>query len=865
MDKNIQAIDLRALNFAGIQRVMSRTILLLVMLFLLTGVVEKLKAVDNQNSFQSIYNTPEILQFEGEQSYTADQIRKSLSNSAEYWSVAYRNLPAGDYLASVRRLIRAGYLHGGFPDIQISVLGNEDNSFLVRIKEGQRYTCGDIIIKAVKTFKSYDDLRQNITSPPVGDESPFVNVQWIKGEPAPMDEALNPINFSKNIDRFLSDLGVNLKCKVTIKPQKEKPVADMHVSLSEYNPTHIVSEIVITGSKKNSKEEILHYLQIKEGVSCYGLEARLDKKLLESARFLAHEIWYENDAKNSNWRKLHIQLRDYDNAPPLGQKFSKEEEGVMRFFEQLQKRSKWDKDLVLEISTEGMGADGTDLLKKYLAPLISSNIEIIKLKIILSNNGIFVSLHEANSSEEGNLIAVVSYSKNIGFGLNFPMLNIKYQSRKLAIPNSPGGFKIIASFLPTPEPNEDGRDFHLLLGAVASANIQSQNTLKDIFDINIAPVASIHLLKGQGASHKITDQYLKIKNSNKNLITTATIDLVANTLVSLNVRDAMTSNNLLSGSMQSGALDEYIKNIITETNSLPNNYDPNNKFGSLLATIVQIASVFITSEKLNGDIENRTEILSRLAAKCGLLLKKKMGLDKEDGFDLGKLDWSEVKLIGGREIPIRNIGQKNSEKIIQRLKKTGSTNGNISNPFYEIISMVLFQFKDDLFMAGSWPWTMCVKSMTINERDLIYSEEYLIDFCKSTNIGPVGCAVVTYILANSQSEKAKDTALKGLGKMNADQFKKDCLPIFENDSALYELLTEVFRFYAELEPQEKKLLLDALEAISLPTETILEIDQYPEKTILEILDTTLSSLWEKVFKDIIKDYLYSVVFSKTGS
>ena len=234
-------------------------------------------------------------------------------------------------------------------------------------------------------------------------------------------------------------------------------------------------------------------------------------------------------------------------------------------------------------------------------------------------------------------------------------------------------------------------------------------------------------------------------------------------------------------------------------------------------------------------------------------------------FDLGKLDWSEVTLTGGREIPVRNIGQKNAEKIIEKLKTTGSTNGNISNPFYEIISMVLFQFKDDLFMAGSWPWTMCVKSMTIKERDLIYSEEFLIDFCKSTNIGPVGCAVVTYILANSQSEKAKDTALKGLGKMNADQFKKDCLPIFEKNSALYELLTEAFRFYAELEPQEKKLLLDALEAISLPTETILEIDQYPEKTIPEILDTTLSSLWEKVFKDIIKDYFYSVVFSKTGS
>ena len=316
--------------------------------------------------------------------------------------------------------------------------------------------------------------------------------------------------------------------------------------------------------------------------------------------------------------------------------------------------------------------------------------------------------------------------------------------------------------------------------------------------------------------------------------------------------------------MQSGALDEYIKNIITETNSLPNNYDPNNKFGSLLATIVQIASVFITSEKLNGDIENRTEILSRLAAKCGLLLKKKMGLDKGDGFDLGKLDWSEVKLTSGREIPVRNIGQKNAEKIIQRLKSTDSSNRNPSNPFYEIISMVLFQFKDDLFTVGSWPWIMCIKSMTIHERDIIYSEEFLIDLCKSPNIGPIGCAVATYILANSGSEKAIDSALKGLGKMNADQFKNDYLPVLAADSYFYDFLIETARFYAALEPQEKKLLLDIVEAIPPTTETIQKLDQYPEKPILEILEPSLSSLWERAFKNIIKDYLYSVVFGKTG-
>jgi hypothetical protein len=858
--------DLRALQRDETKHVMNRTILLLVMVFLMFGVVEQLKAVDSKNSFENTYNAPKILQFEGEQSYTADQIRKSLSNSAEYWTVAYRNLSKEHYTASVRRLIRAGYLHGGFADVEVSVLYNKDNSFLVRIKEGQRYTCGDIMIEPVESFSFYDDLRENIISPPTGDESPYINVEWIKGRGAPMDEALNPINFSKNINRFLSDSGINLKCAVTITRQKEQSVADMHVSLIKYDPAHTVSEIIIDGSKKNSREEILDYLQIKQGMDCDdGLEARLDNKLLKSARFLSHKIWLEDVAEKSVRRKLHIQLRDYDKAPPLTQKLSREEAGIVHFLEHLQNRDQWDKDLVLQISTKGMGREEVDVLRTYLAPLISPDIEIIKAKIIFSNDGVFISFREGNRSGKDNLIAAISYSKSTGLGLCFPRFNIRYQSKKLVIPNSPGRFKIIASLIPGLEPDENGRNFHFLLGAAAFTNAQNEDPLKDIFDINITPVASINLLKGEGTRNEITDQYLTINNSNKNFYTTASIDIRENTLVSLNMRDATTSHNLLSGSMQSGALGESIKKIITETNSLSNNYDPSNGFGSLLATIVEISSIFVSSEKLDGNTEKQIEILSRLAAKGGLFIEKLLELDKADRFDLGKLDWSKVIRAGDREIPVRNLSQKNSEKIIKRLKSTGSSHGNPSNPFYEIISIFLFQFKDDLFSVGSWPWVMCVKSMTIHERDLIYSEEFLINLCKSPNIGPIGCAVATYILANSGSEKAMDSALKGLGKIKADQFKNDYLPVLASDSVFYEFFTEVAHFYAELEPEEKKLLLNIVETMPSATETIQQLDQYPRKPILEILEPSLSSLWERALKNVIKDYLYSVVFGKTGA
>ena len=77
--------------------------------------------------------------------------------------------------------------------------------------------------------------------------------------------------------------------------------------------------------------------------------------------------------------------------------------------------------------------------------------------------------------------------------------------------------------------------------------------------------------------------------------------------------------------------------------------------------------------------------------------------------------------------------------------------------------------------------------------------------------------------------------------------------------------TEVANFYDELEPAEKKLLLDIVETIPSATETIKQLDHYPEKPIIEILEPSLLSLWEVALKNVIKDYLYSVVFRKNGS
>ena len=397
-----------------------------------------------------------------------------------------------------------------------------------------------------------------------------------------------------------------------------------------------------------------------------GLVARLNNKLLKSARFLSHNVWLEDVSENSLSRKLFIQLKDYDKASPLTKKLSREEVGIVNFFENLQNIDNLKKAIVLDFRSQNMEREEIEVLRSFLAPLIPPDIKAIEAKIIFSNDGIFISLRYGNHSVKDNLIAAISYSRSNGLGLSLPGHKIRYQSKKLIIPNSPAKFKIIASLAPLSDSDKNGKDFQFLLGTSATSNTLNDDPLKDLFDINISPVASISLLKSKGTKYKIINQYLTIINSNNNFDTTAKIDVSDNTLVSLEMRDKTKSNISISVSMESGALVHSIQKIITETNSLSNSYEPFNEFGSLLSTIVEISSLFIDSEREKANTKKQVQILSRLAAKSGRFIENLLSLEKADHFNLGKLDWSKINHVEGREIPVRNMSQKNFEKIFKK-------------------------------------------------------------------------------------------------------------------------------------------------------------------------------------------------------
>lgn len=828
-------------------------------------VPESIEKADEVFRFLDFYTDPQTLQFEGQQSYTLEQIANGLSKSTVYWAAAHRSAAAESFPDVVCRLVRAGYLHAGFADVEVRLLREEgeETPFRFLIKEGERYRCGQITFAPNNAFSSQEKLRQILSKPPSGDRSEYVPVAWTIDQPALMDEALNPLNFEHNVNAFLAGSGSHLKGEVTITRRTNLKVADMHVDFKEKHHPFVLGAIEVEGSLNNSKEDVLEFLQLKTGMAFDdGLGNRIKKKLRASARFLKHEISFEKDP-SKGLVKMGVQLRDFKDAPALKQSFSPGDAAILGFVEKLQDLSDWKKDLVMHFKVKHLDRVTLQALHQIVDPLLAPNRVVSEIQLILSSEGFMLSVLDDKTDGVNEPLVALGFSPKTGFVFFLPDLQKKYIATADDIPSSAGGVTILADMLPIPDPGEDGSLFNFMLGL--GFNTQHQHSFKEMLALNIAPVVSIGFINREGVKTEIKDDSLSIKKKFENMDLLMKLDLTHHSLALLELHDTETSRLLMEAFMQSDALHKSMTSIIDATNSSANTFDRSNPFGSFLGFLTEwISPAFFEAAESYQGSSQQAGIFARLVSKTGLLVQRVWKPKEKGNFQLGRLDWSDVVQQNGMEIPVRTIGEKLALKLRNKAESDAVAGKNhtapTSNPFQQIALTVLFQFKDDLFPRGSWPWMMSIESMLLHERASSHSEQILLELARSSRIGPFGCLVASYLLETVGSRRAMDAALKGQRRLSPEQFEKDYRPVLGPNSALGEVLLGMHEYYSQLDQTEKRLMHHSLKNVHPALELLQKLDQKEHQNIMEILRPEMNVLWEKNFHEIANDFLRKQVF-----
>ena len=832
--------------------------LIIYSLYVVEATPESVEKLDEVFRFMDFYKDPQSLQFEGQQSYTLEQIADGLSQSTVYWAAAHRSAAVESFPGIVCRLVRAGYLHAGFADVEVRLLraGGVETPFTFLIKEGEPYQCGQITFDPNNAFSSREKLKQVLVNPPDGDGSDYVPVAWKMDRPALMDEALNPLNFEHNVNTFLAESGSHLKGEVTITRRTNLKVADMHVAFKEKHRPFVLGTIEVEGSLNNSREDVLEYLQLKTGMAFDdGLGKRVEKKLRASARFLKHEISFEKD-QGKGLVKMGLQLRDFKDAPPLKQSFSPGDQAILSFFDELQDLTYWKKDLVMDFNLKHLDTVSLQAFHRIAAPLLAPDRVVSEIQLIISNEGFMLSVLDEKTEGVNEPLAALGFSPTTGFGFFLPDLQKRYIAQADDMPSSAGGVTIFADMLPIPDPEEDGSLFNFMLGM--GFNTQHQHSFKEMLALNIAPVVSIGFINREGVQTEIKDDSLYIEKKFESMDLLMELDLTHHSLALLELRDTETSRLVMKAFMQSDALRKTMASTVHATDSSVNTLDRSNRFGSFLGFLTEwISPAFFAPQASNQDASQQGGIFAGLISKTGLLVQRVWKAKDEGNFQLGRLDWSDVVQQNGVEVPVRTIGEKLALKLRNQTVSA-------SNPFQQIALTVLFQIKDDLFPRGSWPWIMSIEAMLLHERASSHSEQILFELARSSQIGPFGCLMASYLLENVGSRRAMDVALKGQGRLSSEQFEKDYSPILDPKSALGEVLLGMHQYYSQLNQAEKRLFYHSLENVPSALELLQKLDQQQQENIMEMLRPEMNVLWEKNFHKIANESLRKQVFRGGG-
>lgn len=294
---------------------------------------------------------PEKFIFEGVVQVAEKDVRAALSKDFDVILAGHPDGELAGYLRAIEASLQLGYQHSGFPQAKIEAEYDPPmEKIVVRVEEGPRFFCGDIVITGAKHVDTVL-LAESLREPAKQEKTP-----WVTGRPVRLD-ATAMTGLINRIKEALTAQGFFLtKFDFRTSMEPGESAQKLEIIIKDEGPRAEIGKITIAGNERDSDAEILEYLKLQPGQRFdTGLVERLQKRLEESGRFVGSHITgtaSQQDAEGLRIFDLNIDLRDYELATPLAGNFSAEEKALLQFRSWADgwSRGESDTDLVFDFS-----------------------------------------------------------------------------------------------------------------------------------------------------------------------------------------------------------------------------------------------------------------------------------------------------------------------------------------------------------------------------------------------------------------------------------------------------------------------------------------------------------------------------------
>jgi len=699
----------------------------------------------------------EALVIEGNQTFSKDQILGGMISEIEYHLAAHPAAPLADYLARLERMITLGYQHAGFPSVKAKAVAETNaGRVVVRVNEGPRFHCGEILLSGAKTMTN-EVVRQKIADVlggleiATGSPSNLASTAWLANQPATLDE-FSRESLTKRVQEALAVLNYyQPKVSVKIVPDPARKLADLKIEIADEGIKGTVVEIEVSGLYTNTRPQLLEYLKLKPGMEVDAtLVAATTNRLWRSARFFRHDVSLVPLASPGQF-KLTLDLDEVREAPPLTGEFSPKESALLKFRDWLSGWETRPEDMVVSISFSNSSLRGN-------------------LNLVLSPSGMALTVHDTTSNSPTRLqYALVASEKLIG-------LYSVWRRSKFTMPRDKDlGFVLLKVTPRSPKSYGDGNiSFVVGMNAVSTQPFRLELVLQPAVFLSMA-----HWMDSSLKDGVITLTQPSEDGSWEFRINAATGRLLQATAGSLGSDGLVTELH-----PEEGALARMFKGIAAATVDHTNCYARNRGFSSWAAftteEVVESPLIGHAFDEFSRDVaenDGRTDPTegSRQIKTALVLLRQLLG---------------QQNLAAVFE-PLNRIFAANPEEEDDDeenfIVPTGKSPGDaMANPMAGIGAWVLGT-SDKWLPRHSWPWVLLRESAFTAVGQAKYTQTELDKLLKSEAIGPAGCLATAYLLGRINPRLARTFAERGLTRLNPAEFHQDYRLLLRTNSIVGDL------------------------------------------------------------------------------
>jgi hypothetical protein len=796
----------------------------LVGLLVVAGLLSETLAEDNE--LVGRFGDFSRLEVEGLASFTAEEVRDGLRGDFDALLAGHPLAPLSDLPVVVRERLLAGFLNEGFAEAVVEVhLDREHQRLRAVVREGPAYVAGSVRVEGAAKVP-VDPLTERLTKPYPPREAVKLafgpgdgeHVQWkdrdgkdVELSPAvwsPGDPArLAPDSkerTKRKVKFALEGMGYRFaKFQIDLESDSKTRTADLVVHLEEEGPKASLDDIEIVGNKRNTKEAILKYLNLKEAALLTRAEqTRIEYELWRSGRFIDYELTSASPDSVDDPVKLQIKVTESSFAPPIDQPLSREQQVLLKMREWLANPNRWQADMVLELSGPG------------------NTVEII----LAPARGALATIRSTEAASKRALTIVVSKDV-VGYcPATVPT--------KLEGTTPPVEFKSMIDIVLDANPADPQNPFRLNGGFEIENKTSSEPKGPIVGAVNLQPAAAVAMAREGDAKTGWDGDTLIVS------LGSARTHINAGTGALLRFRDE-DGEDATEITFRKGAYEKRVADIRKHTSGLENGFDPDRPVSSFLGFFCREEVLLDLVNNLPGAIESKpsAEELEDLESQLRPL---KLAQKLLDAGILEPIDgWiSEANGEAEREFDIPTSRSPNVG-LAATLARGAVT------------------LADDLFPRDSWLWTLWREAGFTVAGEGEYTGPQLEAFYESHDFGPVCYLAIGALLERVQPRMTQLFASRGLRSTDAADFRKDYEPLLDRRFVIGACLHHASMLLRELHAEEVQGIAEGLPDEFGPCLQAFaaELQKDDNRTTEQAIPAALDRCWDAGLKLVVETQL----------